>query len=889
MSASITYPCDKTVMQQCKGLESIVDVTARIVSIKASVFVTFSANSTPVAVRTSSLKYQRTDGPCATGMNVQISPDDFSTCAGIDFIVADTDQIEIIFLSLLNQNATYKIRLGNSIEGLSGEKLTQGYTSEQGFTTANSADVTDPDLAASNPTSPSEGQTQVIVEPLTGGYVEFSENVNASTLTYQMTSGACESDKNILISGDNFATCLGFTGVTTTATRINFGVADGLRFSTSYKFKVKGGFSGVKDLAGNYRSSDFISNVGFLTGSWAAGTPVVSGGSGVNVIQWPNPDTNTVFGFNIYANGTKINGLPIRNQYYFHGGIANNQNVSYIVRSVNRGGAESTSSPSSAYTHILANALPSAISVNTTSGTAQTLIESIASSQRYTASESYWYRVFLAANQNYKLSIASKGIGNNGSSNPFTPLCEFYAADASTLLGTSNLVGYVKIKPGANAWYYLKCFDAAKDSGGNPTLSLRDQFGAADVAIEKIEYWYDFFVNAIENTPTRLARNGRLRGNYKIENAGFDTSAVSYDVTISFTDIPTGSSSNEVSLNTTNYTPLVTGITNRPFDLDISGTTFPSYPAQAYLYPKVAISPIFTGGETAEINDFANSATAQGATNSTVYLIDVGLTTNKSTYVGTLDDIRVTLSDWGRNTTAAVDTVTMHVTSTSNPTGEDITLTEASANSGVFEGSFSLETVNIPANQKLYVNLATETINLTVSGSPTYNHSVTYHTPTILARENFDGGRINWATAFGMTGDWIAGNPSKGVSSCKSGNCLCTKLTTNYSDLNAFSHALAPSGVSLTGNTKYYLSFDLWLNSETGHDFFEVYADIGGGQTALAGTKTWGDFSAAGWQHVLVDISASAGNSMVPRFSFFADTSGNTDGACVDNIEIWAH
>ncbi len=127
------------------------------------------------------------------------------------------------------------------------------------FNASSSGDVTPPTVIS---VSPSNGATGV--SSGTSVTAEFNEAVNASTVT--TTSFELRNAANNVVTAT----------VSTSSSQIILTPSSALAGSTTYTATIKGGASGVKDLAGNALANDF---------SWTFTTATTGGGSSITIFQ----------------------------------------------------------------------------------------------------------------------------------------------------------------------------------------------------------------------------------------------------------------------------------------------------------------------------------------------------------------------------------------------------------------------------------------------------------------------------------------------------------------------------------------------------------------------------------------------------------------------------
>lgn len=166
--------------------------------------------------------------------------------------------------------------------------------------------------------------------------------------------------------------------------------------------------------------------------------------------------------------------------------------------------------------------------------------------------------------------------------------------------------------------------------------------------------------------------------------------------------------------------------------------------------------------------------------------------------------------------------------------------------------------------------------------------------------EDFEGGcPAGWT----LGGDWQCGTPSGGGPTAPhSGtSCLGTVINGSYSSSQSYATCTADSpAFALPAGAEPYLSFYLWLQSESGYDGVNVKVSTDGGSNftqltnvdppyvgTLSGEQAWyGDFSSAGWRQVVADLTPYVGQSVVLRFAFRSDGSVTYPGAYLDDVGI---
>jgi len=165
--------------------------------------------------------------------------------------------------------------------------------------------------------------------------------------------------------------------------------------------------------------------------------------------------------------------------------------------------------------------------------------------------------------------------------------------------------------------------------------------------------------------------------------------------------------------------------------------------------------------------------------------------------------------------------------------------------------------------------------------------------------EDFEGGcPAGWA----LSGDWQCGTPTAGPSAAYSGTtCLGTVINGSYSNNQGYASCTADSPpIALPAGAEPYLSFYLWLNTESGYDGVNVKVSSDGGSNftlltnvdppyvgTLAGEEAWyGNQSAQGWHQVVADLAGYAGQTVVLRFAFRSDSLYTYPGAYLDDVAI---
>jgi cysteine-rich repeat protein len=166
--------------------------------------------------------------------------------------------------------------------------------------------------------------------------------------------------------------------------------------------------------------------------------------------------------------------------------------------------------------------------------------------------------------------------------------------------------------------------------------------------------------------------------------------------------------------------------------------------------------------------------------------------------------------------------------------------------------------------------------------------------------EDFEGGcPAGWT----LSGDWQCGTPSGvGPTAAHSGTlCLGTVISGSYNNGLNYATCTADSpAIALPAGAEPYLSFSLWLDTESGYDGVNVKISTDGGNNftqltgvdppyvgTLDGEEAWyGNQSSAGWQQVTADLAAYAGQNVVLRFAFRSDFSGVDPGAYLDDVAV---
>ena len=158
-------------------------------------------------------------------------------------------------------------------------------------------------------------------------------------------------------------------------------------------------------------------------------------------------------------------------------------------------------------------------------------------------------------------------------------------------------------------------------------------------------------------------------------------------------------------------------------------------------------------------------------------------------------------------------------------------------------------------------------------------------------------------SGFTLAGDWQCGAPSNvGPGGAHGGtHLLATQLAANYSASLTYDGCTADATLDLTGATAPKLSFWVWLDTEgSSYDGFNVKVSTNGGATftqvstvtpaynlTVAAQPAWGGHqSASGWRNYLADLTSFAGNSVVLRFAFRSDGSGQYPGVYIDDVLV---
>ncbi|HEY0839958.1 MAG TPA: putative Ig domain-containing protein, partial [Vulgatibacter sp.] len=151
-----------------------------------------------------------------------------------------------------------------------------------------------------------------------------------------------------------------------------------------------------------------------------------------------------------------------------------------------------------------------------------------------------------------------------------------------------------------------------------------------------------------------------------------------------------------------------------------------------------------------------------------------------------------------------------------------------------------------------------------------------------------------------LGGDWACGAASgTGPGSCRSGSCLATNLTGDYSNGQAFATATADSPwIDLADASHPRLVFWAWVKTASSDGFHVKVTTDGTNYTQLTGftpdtTGTvdsqlaWtGDLSTFGWRRFHADLLPYVGDSIRLRFAFRSDGSGTAPGVYVDDLQV---
>ncbi|RHX85754.1 Ig-like domain-containing protein [Leptospira stimsonii] len=194
---------------------------------------------------------------------IQISADNFNTCVRLNSNVRhDENRLGLshsfFLIDPLAPQTTYKIRLTNGIQDLSGNPFAGG-TQAVGFTTGDDLDNTPPTILSITPTDGSVNQ------PSAGYNVEitFSEEMNPNDFTRNISNGSCTG--NIQLSSDNFVNCVRLNALTiytgNNRIRVNSG-GGALLPNTTYKVRIKSSVRNASDIP---IGADYTQITGFTT------------------------------------------------------------------------------------------------------------------------------------------------------------------------------------------------------------------------------------------------------------------------------------------------------------------------------------------------------------------------------------------------------------------------------------------------------------------------------------------------------------------------------------------------------------------------------------------------------------------------------------------------
>jgi Immune inhibitor A-like, MAM domain len=153
-----------------------------------------------------------------------------------------------------------------------------------------------------------------------------------------------------------------------------------------------------------------------------------------------------------------------------------------------------------------------------------------------------------------------------------------------------------------------------------------------------------------------------------------------------------------------------------------------------------------------------------------------------------------------------------------------------------------------------------------------------------------------------LTGDWQCGAPTSGPNMALSGTqVLATQLAGSYNSNQSWAGTTASSGpISLMGTTAPQLRFDVWYQTETSFDGFNIKVSTDGGMTyaivpmvtpiynqTFDGQGAWsGSTGGMMWQQFVADLSAYVGMQVHLQFGFRSDGSVTYPGVYIDNVAI---
>jgi len=155
-----------------------------------------------------------------------------------------------------------------------------------------------------------------------------------------------------------------------------------------------------------------------------------------------------------------------------------------------------------------------------------------------------------------------------------------------------------------------------------------------------------------------------------------------------------------------------------------------------------------------------------------------------------------------------------------------------------------------------------------------------------------------------LTGDWQCGVPqSVGPPVAFNGtSVLATIIAGNYNNVQSWAGTTATSPeIDLTGRTDPTATFYMWVDTEgSTYDGANLMISTDGGANyeivssvtpayplLVAGKPAWGGRqSLLGWQPVVADLTAYAGNVVRLQFAFRSDTSGTFPGVYIDSLSV---
>ena len=219
----------------------------------------------------SSTIFTNTTGACDG--NLQLSSDDFSTCVpmAVPNPISGPFNNQIFCIrptSTLAINTLYKFRVTSAVRSDNNMAIVGGPGEfyESTFTTSAVNDSTPPTVISSAPT---DGETNVPVE--TSIFVEFSEPIFLTAMTFNFGSTACSGDFQMSTMGNFFSTtCIQWdrvdeVGNVTDGTEgrlFEFRPMGFLTNNENYKKRAK---TSIKDTANNFFSADWTQATPFVT------------------------------------------------------------------------------------------------------------------------------------------------------------------------------------------------------------------------------------------------------------------------------------------------------------------------------------------------------------------------------------------------------------------------------------------------------------------------------------------------------------------------------------------------------------------------------------------------------------------------------------------------